>query len=161
MKVSVSYNERTYGNSSRSTASEITISGIGTNVDMKIQFKQPQPGRSWDWMSSASVGGASIEMSCNDAIALAEALLTSAVVLESAQRGNYVEVSLRLREGAPPERTLRNPTVKELSKQFLKKLSFQEIGANSFGDIFAAELTATALIILELAAEINETIPSL
>jgi hypothetical protein len=121
VKVSVSYNERTYGNSSRSTASEIDIRRDGANVDLTIQFKHPQPGRSWDWMNSATVGGASIEMSLIDAKALAEALLTLVLVRESAEKRDIVDVSLRLREGEPPERILRNQTYVEALEELRKK----------------------------------------
>lgn len=123
MKVSVSYGDRTYGNSSRSTASEVAISGYGTHVDMKIKFKNPQPGRSWDWMSSASVGGASIEMSLSDAKALAEALLTFAVVKESDEDNKLVNVTLRLREVTPPERILTIRTFEEKIKEFQEGLT--------------------------------------
>ena len=122
MKVAVSYDERTYGNSTRSTASEVTISGKELHVDMKIQFKEPQAGRSWDWMSTASVGGAAIEMSLADAKALAEALLAFAVVRESAQESNIVDVTLRLREGVLPERILRHRTLEQLRRELGERL---------------------------------------
>lgn len=122
MKVSVTYNERTYGNSSRSTASEVYISGTSQKVDMKINFKKPQPGRSWDWMSSASVGGANIEMSLADAKAIAEALLTFAVVCESAKEKHLVDVSLRLRENTQPERTLRYRSFEEALSDLKKQI---------------------------------------
>lgn len=73
MKVSVSYEDRTYGNSTHSKASEIRITGW-KNLTIKIAYKEPQPGRSWDWQSAATVGGAEIHLSIDDAKALANAL---------------------------------------------------------------------------------------
>ena len=120
MRVAVSYQGRTYGNSTWSTASEISIGGSAGSVYLSVNFKEPQPGRSWDWMSSASVGGATIEMRLADARALAEALLNYVLVRESAPEGNIVEATLRLCDGAAPESRLRNQTLAERNDEMRK-----------------------------------------
>jgi len=100
VKVSVSYGERVYGNSTHSEASEIRISGSSTNISINIDYKAPQSGRGWDWLSAGSVGGAKIEMSLADAQALANALLEFASALvthDPFKESMYAR--LRIRDG--------------------------------------------------------------
>lgn len=103
MKISVSYNERIYGNSIHSDANEIIISG-NRIVRMQIKYKQPQQGRSWDWLSAATVGGAEIEMSIEDAKSLAVALNN---FCEASENSNVMEETIysliRLRNGYKSE----------------------------------------------------------
>jgi len=100
MKVSVSYGERTYGNSAHSKASEIRVYGSEKNVSIKINFKVPQPGRSWDWLSAGSVGGAELQLSMADARALAHALLDFSSALETHDPfKESMYARLRIRDG--------------------------------------------------------------
>ena len=82
MKVSVSYGKKTYGNSLPSDATEVEISG-SKHCRIKIDFKKSQPGKSWDWVSRGSVGGAEIELDIEDAKALAKLILEYAEIAET------------------------------------------------------------------------------
>lgn len=103
MKVSVAYGQRTYGNSEHSKASEVTISG-SSNLHITIEYKEAQPGRSWDWLTAGSVGGAEIELRLDDARAIATILLDYCKAIETHdpfEEDMYAR--LRLREGRKPQ----------------------------------------------------------
>lgn len=107
MKISVSYGDRTYGNGWPSKATEIRIFGSKAKLRIQLGFKKPQPGRSWDWLSAGSVGGAAMEMPLADAKALAQAILNFDAALpthDPMQQSMHVQV--RLREDTEPEVTL-------------------------------------------------------
>lgn len=104
MKISVSYGDRTYGNSQPSCATEIRISGSQSRVCIKVEFKQPKPGRSWDWLSAGSVGGAKLELGLADANALAQGLLEFVAALENYDPFNeQMHTRVRLRECEKPD----------------------------------------------------------
>ena len=123
MKVSVTYQDRTYGNATRSPASEIDISGYDNErLVMKIQFKEPQKGRSWDWLSAATVGGAELEIAIDDAKALANALLAYVSKFEEMGRTGTVSVRLRLLDGHPAEQNMEFQTREEFSEKIRQYL---------------------------------------
>ena len=74
MQVTVKYGSKSYGNRERSKATKVVVDSNGT-TRIRIDFLKPQTGRSWDWLSAGSVGGAEIELSQEDALALARMLL--------------------------------------------------------------------------------------
>lgn len=107
MKISVSYGDRTYGNSQPSKATEVRISGSHTKVTLNVGFKKPMSGRSWDWLSAGSVGGAKLEMPLDDAKALAQAILEFAAALEGHDPlQESMRAVVRMREGYVPTRTI-------------------------------------------------------
>lgn len=101
MKVSVSYGKKTYGNSLPSNATEVEINE-SKNCRIKIDFKKSQPGKSWDWLSRGSVGGAEIELDIEDAKALASLILEYAEIAEThdVMEFDYYAVA-RLVKGKP------------------------------------------------------------
>lgn len=104
MKISVSYGDRTYGNSMPSEATEVRISGTEARVGVRMEFKKPQPGRSWDWLSAGSVGGARLDLSLADAKAIAQGLLEFAAALEHHDPfEEQMHARVRLRAGKKPE----------------------------------------------------------
>lgn len=103
MKISVSYGDRTYGNSQPSQATEVRIYGSQTKVHINIGFKKPKLGRSWDWMSAGSVGGADLELPLDDAKALARAILDFAAALPTHDpMQESMNALVRMREGNKP-----------------------------------------------------------
>jgi len=81
VKVTVSYGKRAYGNNQPSQATEINVTGSKT-CHIKIDFKESLHGRSWDWLSCGSVGGAKIELGMEDAKSLAKLILEYAKFAE-------------------------------------------------------------------------------
>lgn len=113
MKVSVSYGNRTYGNGEPSRATEVRISGSRTKVTLDVAFKESMSGRSWDWLSAGSVGGAKLEMPLEDAMALAQAIQDFAAALESHDPlQESMRTLVRMREGHLPTRAIvREPHI--------------------------------------------------
>lgn len=111
MKVSVSYGERTYGNAFASKATEIRVWGSQAKMHIDLGFKKPQQGRSWDWLSAGSVGGATMEMPLADAKALAQAILDFAEALPTYEpMKESMHAQVRLRESTKPRvKLVREP----------------------------------------------------
>jgi hypothetical protein len=103
MKITVSYGNKTYGNSLPSEASDVEISG-SQKCRIKINFKASKPGKSWDWASRGSVGGAELELDMNDAKSLAKLILEYSEIAESHSPMEYdFYASARLAKGKSPK----------------------------------------------------------